>query len=80
MQNHEKTYIYIIWLNVCIISYEKIRKAKNFSLIEKMPKTRSKIDYESSESEDSDVGDYDSYDDELDDSSVARRWRKKMLK
>ena len=34
-----------------------------------MPKTSSKIDYESSESEDSYVGDYDSYDDELDDSS-----------
>ena len=48
---------------------KKRKKAKNFSLIEKMPKTRSKIDYESSESEDSDVGDYDSYDDELDDSS-----------
>ena len=41
---------------------------------------RSKIEYESSESEDSDVGDYDSYDDKLDDSSVARRWTKKMLK
>ena len=64
MQNNEKTYIYIIWLNVCIISYEK-KNAKNFSLIEKMPKTRSKIDYESSESEYSDVGDYDIYDDEL---------------
>ena len=30
-----------------------------------MQKTRSKIDYESSKSEDSDFGDYDSYDDEL---------------
>ena len=32
---------------------KKTLKAKNFSLIEKMPKTRSIIDYESSESEDS---------------------------
>ena len=73
----------MIWLNVCIISFymkKKRKKAKNLSFIEKMPKTRSKIDYESSESEYSFVGDHDSYDDELDDSSVAMRWTKKMLK
>ena len=64
-------YIYMIWLNVCIISYmkKKRKKAKNLSFIEKMPKTKSKIDYESSESEYSFFGDHDSYDDELDDSS-----------
>ena len=56
---------------------KKRKKAKNFSLIDKMPKTRSKIDYESSASEDSYVGDYDCYDNELDDISVAGRWTRR---
>ena len=34
---------------------KKRKKVKNFSLIEKCKKTRSKIDYESSESQDSDI-------------------------